>query len=261
MSDNVRTALRFTAVKEPVEAIASGLADYFDSTGVSTLIGAPSEPLEQRALFRPFDDTPQKYIQPEWRDAGIEPVDRSSLAMAARQFESFAIHTSFSFGGRAFGGSVYVYETGNVNRSPQQSQRFVKLSFHSALTEALRGTREFGVGVTIDREVKSDLFGMVLGIAGIIHAEGFVYGLEQSPSGPVTSSELSTFLVQPDRANALFGQYAIGIRSSIVSRDMLVGIWGEEFITQSTTGFVILDLLQDSESLVEDEEDEFEEGE
>ncbi len=227
MSDNIRTSLRFTAVRDTVETIVTKLADYFDSKGTSNLIANPAESLSRSALFRPIADTPRKYQKPEWLETdAIVIEERSDLALAAKQFENFAIHTTFHLGSRTFSGSIYFYTVRPSTDDPHL-QSFVRLSLHSALTMALRGTSDFGLGVTIDAGIKSSLLEMMFGnISGVIDGKGFVYSLEHKESDPVTLLQLESFVLRPERANPLFGAYVIGLHKSLVSRSALIHIWG-----------------------------------
>jgi hypothetical protein len=262
MSDNVRTSLRFTVVEQSIDVITARLADFFESQGDSTLIPDPTKPLGMRALFRPIADTPQKYQQPEWLETNeLEPMDKSALVILANQYENFAIHTNFVFGVKAFHGSVYVFKaTPSVDRSKGESS-FVRLSFHSSLTTVLLGTNEFGGRVTIDQEIKSSLLEATFGIYRAIEAKGFVYGLERDGTSPLTVTQLRSVLLHPEATNPLFGAYLTGIDRSILSRADLIDVWeDEDTVKQSTTGIVMLDLLQDSDALVEDDEDEDEDA-
>jgi hypothetical protein len=262
MSDNARTTLAFTIIQQPVEIVVAKLADALEYEGHSLLVHRATAPPASQALFRPIADTPAKYQRPEWLETDEpEPEDKPTLAHLAKKYPNFAVHTTFVFAGESYTGSVFFFTVALHGDRSDGRQSFVQFSFHSYLTYALRGTREFGVRVVIDADIKAGLIQLALGLCGVLEADGFIYGLERGGPLPFSAEQLGAYLRDPLTHRAPLPAFLLGIKNSIISRAELIRVWkDQDAVKQSTSGFVLLDLLTDSEG-VEDEDENEEEDE
>jgi hypothetical protein len=256
MSDYARTTLAFPVVKQPVADVVYRLADALNRDGYSLLVHDPEAPPTSRVRFRPIADSPGKFQRPEWLERSEpEPADRPVLARLAQKYRNLAVHTTFDFAGNSYQGSVFVYDVPLPGDRTNSQQSFVRLSFHSALAYALRGTREFGGRVKIDPAIKADLIRTAFELCSNLRGEGFIYGLEMDGPLAFTVQQLEAYLRTPDIQKPPVSPFLVGIRSAIVSRAELIRIWQDEgAVKESTSGFVLLDLLSDSDGWVDDEE-------
>jgi hypothetical protein len=256
MSDYARTTLAFPMVDQCVETAVINLANFFEHTGDSIFPHDITGAGTLRTFFRPIADTPEKYRRPESIENNeFEPENASALGNMARKFKNLAIHTTFNLAGRAYQGSVFVYSI--ASSDPHGQNSFVRLSFHSYLTYELRGTKQFGGRVTINGEIKAGLIQMALGISRTLGADGFIYGLEGDGPLPFSVQQLQNYLCQPAMQEAPVPVYFLGINKKIMSRAELIRLWQEEdLVKQTTSGYVLLDLLRDSDGWLDDEENE-----
>ncbi len=257
MSDNARTTLAFPVLEQPVENVVTKLVGFFEPEADTLLVRDPETPSDSQPLFRPIAETPGKYQKPEWLEREEpEPDDKGTLVRLATKYRNFAVHTTFNFAAKVYQGSMFIYDVASLEDRSSTEQTFVRLSFHSALTYALRGTREFGGPVVIDPEIKGGLMKMALGLCAVLGAKGFAYGLERDGPLPFSVQQLRTYLCDPIHQLPPIPAFVTGIDRSIVSRSDLIRVWEEESVVKvSTTGLVLLDLLRDSECWVEEDEE------
>lgn len=256
MSDNARTTIAFSVIRQSVDSAVTTLAEALDRQGDSLLVPDPAAAPTARILFRPIVEAATKYQEPEGieRDEP-EPEDLLTLAKLTAKYRNVSIHTSFDFAGQSYLGTVYVYDVRLPDDTSNAGSAFVRLSIHSYLTFALRGAREFGGPVKIDAEIKSDVIQLALRLAVVLGADAFVYGLEGDRPSPFTPRQIEAYLRAPERHPPPLNPYLAGIKSSLLSRDELLRVWQDEPVVKMTTaGFVLLDLLQDSDGWVTDEE-------
>ncbi len=249
MSDYSRTTLAFSIIPKPVEVVVSALADFFERDGDSPLLYDTSSSPPEKAFFGPIEDTPEKYQQPEWADADEPPPeDNPSLVKLAARYRNFAIDSTFDFAGSGYQGSLFVYDAASQSDHPETPRCFVRLGFISYLTYELRGTRNFGEPAEIDGEIKASLLATAVGLAHVLGADGFVYGLEGEGPSPFSADQLAAYLHDPIGQPAPVPPFFAGIRSTLVSRDDLLRVFpDEEAVKQASMGFVILDLLRNPE--------------
>jgi len=252
MSDNARSTLAFPVIAQTAEDVVSKLADALDRSGESILLADPMAPPTFRTLFRPIANEPAKYHRPEYlENTGLDPTDKPGLVRSAMSYRDLAIHTTFDIAGKFYRGSVLIY---NVEVSVDAEIRsFVRFGFQSELTYDLRGTREFGGKVTVNREIKADLLRMAFLLCDTLHAGGFVFGLERAGPSPFSITQLANYLRAPTLHNVPFAAFMLGIDTSLVSYAKLLDVWrDEDAVQQSTSGLVVLDLLFDSDGVADD---------
>jgi hypothetical protein len=257
MSDYARTTLAFSVVHESVETVVTKLADYFERESDSPLVCDVAAPPTLQALFRPIADTPEKYHSPDWLEKDEpEPEDKTTLVKLAKKYNNLAVDTNFDFAGKLYQGSVFIYSVALPTDRSNSQYSFARFSFHSALTYALRGTREFGGRVIVDQEIKASLVKMAIGVGHTLGAKGLVYGLEGDGPLPFTEYQLGAYFRDPAIQKTPILPFFACIDKSIVSRSDLIRVWQDESaVKQTTSSFVLLDLLRDSEGWVEDESD------
>lgn len=246
-----------------VHAVVGKVADFLHRDGNSLLLHDPNAPPGASALFRPINESLAKYQTPDWLETGEpEPEDLQTLLQRAGRYKNLAIHTNFGFAGNAYPGTLYVYTSKSSPHESRQTQIFTRIGFHSALAYALRGTKQFGGPVHIDSDVKAGILEMAIGLARVLGAEGFLYGLERIGPMPFTIQELEACLRNPNVYRPPMPMFVAGIQTSLLTRAELIQSWKEEVaIKEATAGFVLLDLLADSDGDIEDDDEKSDPGE
>jgi hypothetical protein len=242
MSDYARTTLTFPVINRATGSIVSSIFGVIQS-----LQAEGSEP-----LFRTFAESPDQYAKQEGIDWTMPQAqwwpDLASLSA------NLVVHVSLVMADVRYDCRVLAFKL--VKATNQDSSTFLRLSFPSDMTSELRGSKEFGGVVRIDSSLKSELLGLSVKIAKDLGARGFVYGPEGLGPQPFDIVTLGRHLAAPFQNTAPMPFFFVGIDSSLVSRDELVRIWQPNSPILKASVFNILDLLHDSDGVVDEDNDE-----
>jgi hypothetical protein len=199
-------------------------------------------------LIRTFAERPDQYVRQEGADWPSVPPDQ--IAEVAVMHTNLAVHTALVLGGSSYGCSVLAFKIGgSTNDAPKT---FVRISFPSALTGALRGTREFGAPIRVDATIKSDLLGLAVRTAKGLSASGFALGPEVDGWQPFTVDAFERYLQDPMKVPAPMPFWYAGCDDGRVSRADLLRTWQPDAPLLRLGRFNILDALQ----ALGDQEDE-----
>jgi hypothetical protein len=239
MSDYVRTTLAYSVVECTTGRALFAVSDLLDPKFLPS--GTP--------VLRTFSEAREQYERQEWTSWNM-PAVRSLSDLVAFHF-NMAVDVSVPFDGRRYGCTLFAFKVADT--SADRCITFLRISLPSSLTYALRGTREFGGPIRIDAEVKRDLLRYAIGGSRALNANAFVFGLEGDGLSPFTAAELVHYVKEPLRAKPPVPPYAIGVSASMASRAEIVAAWQPESPIVQAGSIHIVDLLHDSDGLVNED--------
>ena len=240
MSDYARTTIAYPVLSAATGMVLRDLAPVLESV----------RDREKEMLIRTFAEGPEQYSKQE----GVEwpsPAP-SQLTQVAPLHSNLALHLGLLVNDQSYDCSVLAFKVaGTVKTAPST---FLRISFPSTLTAALRGSQEFGGVVRIEESVKKELVGLFVRTAKVLAAGGFLFGPEGGGCQPFTPESLVRYLTAPAQVAAPMPFWCAGVDDALVSRDELFRIWHPDSPLLRSGRYNILDALQDSDDDDDDEE-------
>lgn len=191
-------------------------------------------------LIRTFAERPDQYVRPEGADWPAPPPRQ--IAQVAAMHVNLVVHTALVLDGSSYDCSVLAFKiAGSTKDSPKA---FVRISFPSSLTGALRGTQEFGGPIHVDATIKGELLGLAVRTGNGLAANGFAFGPELDGWQPFTADAFERYLRDPMKVAAPMPFWYAGYDDGRVSRAELLSAWRPESPLLRSGRFNILDALQ-----------------
>lgn len=242
MSDYSRTTLAYPVIDSP-----TGTAVVQVMRALEAKRDEPSD-----MLIRTFVERPDQYVRQEGDNWPSKPPRQ--IADVATMHTNLAVHLPLLVDDTNYDCAVLAFKVGGTTKD--RPKTFLRISFPSLLTGALRGTQEFGGRVRIDETTKGILLGLSVRTAKALATTGFAFGPEGAGWPPFTNDAFESYLKAPLQVPAPMAFWFAGIDEARVSRADLLRTWQPESPLLQSGKYNIVDVLHDRDG----EDDEGDEG-